>query len=192
MIQPGLGGLQLLCEALDRLQVRYCVVGGLAAATWGQSRFTEDIDLATDLTPSQVMPLKAALGADFEVDEISLAEACRLHRSDNLFYLPDFARFDIYVPAPTAFVSSQLDRRRSIALGEGAQVFVATAEDTVLSKLLWYRKGGEVSVKQWEDIVGIFRYRAAELERAYLETWAERLDVTALLTRALRDANLAD
>lgn len=190
MSQPGLRGLQLLCEALDALAIRYCVVGGLASATWGQSRFTEDIDIAAELSASQVLPLKAALGGDFEVDELSLAEACRQHRSDNFFYLPDFIRFDVYVPAPTAFVSAQFDRRKRIDLGEGAQVFVASPEDTALSKLLWYRKGGEVSTKQWEDIVGILRYRASELDREYLETWAERLDVSALLGRALRDANL--
>ena len=33
--------------------------------------------------------------------------------------------------------------------------FVATAEDTLLQKLRWYRLGDEVSDRQWRDVLGI-------------------------------------
>lgn len=41
--------------------------------------------------------------------------------------------------------------------GNVAPIFVATAEDTILSKLAWYRLGGEVSDRQWNDILGILK-----------------------------------
>ena len=53
-----------------------------------------------------------------------------------------------------------------------------------MRKLLWYRQGGEVSDKQWRDIVGVLRISGGRMDRGYLSVWAERLGLTALLERA--------
>lgn len=184
MMQVSLRGLALLAAGLDELGIRFYVVGGIASSTHGQARFTEDVDLVMELRADQVLPLKQRLGADFEVDEETLAEAAEKHRSDNLFFLPDFTRFDVYVPEPSPFVRSQLDRRRVLELAPGVQIPIATAEDTLLSKLSWYRKGGDVSEKQWADVLGILQLRGSELDQAYLDKWADYLDVAELLRRA--------
>lgn len=184
MMNVSLRGLALLAGALHQLGIRFYVVGGIASSTHGQTRFTEDVDLVMELRPDQVLPLKAVLGPDFEVDEVTLLEAATHNRSDNLFYLPDFTRFDVYLPAPSAFVRSQLERRQILELAEGVDIPIATAEDTLLAKLLWYRRGEEHSQKQWQDVLGIIRLRGAELDRSYLDVWAANLDVTDLLARA--------
>jgi hypothetical protein len=62
---------------------------------------------------------------------------------------------------------------------------VATAEDTVLNKLRWYRAGGETSERQWNDLRGIVQVSGARLDLAYLNTWAPRLGVADLLERLL-------
>jgi hypothetical protein len=62
---------------------------------------------------------------------------------------------------------------------------VKTAEDTLLRKLEWYRLGGEVSDRQWSDVVGIVRTQAERLDGEYLRQWARVLEVDDLLTRAL-------
>jgi hypothetical protein len=61
---------------------------------------------------------------------------------------------------------------------------VASAEDTILSKLVWFRKGGEVSDQQWHDILGVLRVQAGQLDLVYLREWAEELHVAGLLARA--------
>jgi hypothetical protein len=40
-------------EALNHMQVRYVVVGGLAAVLHGYARLTADIDLMVDLEPEE-------------------------------------------------------------------------------------------------------------------------------------------
>jgi hypothetical protein len=63
-----------------------------------------------------------------------------------------------------------------------------TPEDTVLHKLEWYRAGGDVSDRQWADIVGVLTVQGDALDREYLDRWAAVLGVTDLLARAWREA----
>jgi hypothetical protein len=83
----------------------------------------------------------------------------------------------------------QFSRRvvRNIVLdGEPLAVPLATAEDTVLMKLVWYRSGGEVSERQWNDVRGIVAVQGQRLDRAYLAQWAAYLKVADLVEHALR------
>ena len=75
--------------------------------------------------------------------------------------------------------------RLQIHIRDGRKLFVATPEDNLLRKLWWFRMGGEVSDRQWRDILGIPRISAQRLDHAYLAQWAPRLAVADLLERAL-------
>jgi hypothetical protein len=72
------------------------------------------------------------------------------------------------------------------ALGSGAEYPVVSSEDIVLAKLRWYKAGGETSERQWSDILKVIA-ATAEMDWAYVENWAIRLGVEALLAR-VRDA----
>ena len=67
-------------------------------------------------------------------------------------------------------------------------IFVTSPEDVILSKLEWYRMGGEVSERQWRDILGVLKTRLGELDLDYLHRWAKELNVSDLLERALKEA----
>jgi hypothetical protein len=85
------------------------------------------------------------------------------------------------------FVKEQLSRarRQILAIEPQAEAMVATAEDTLLAKLDWYRMGGEVSERQWRDVLGILEVQAGSLDLDYLRKWAKQLRVGDLLERAL-------
>ncbi len=65
---------------------------------------------------------------------------------------------------------------------------VASPEDVVLQKLVWYRKGGEVSERQWRDVIGVLSIQADALDTGYLTSRADRAGVTDLLDRARDEA----
>jgi hypothetical protein len=68
-------------------------------------------------------------------------------------------------------------------------VRVSSAEDMILAKLEWYRAGGEISQRQWRDILGIINLQFERLNRDYLNKWAEDLGIDDLLQRAMNEAN---
>jgi hypothetical protein len=68
---------------------------------------------------------------------------------------------------------------------------VKSAEDTVLRKLQWFRDGGEVSDRQWNDVLGILLTQGSRLDEGHLREWAEALGVADLLDRALREVREA-
>jgi hypothetical protein len=96
----------------------------------------------------------------------------------------------VFVAGRDPFELERLKHAVPVRLVTGEQSFVLadTAENTILRKLEWYRRGGEVSERQWRDVVAILRLSGERLNRDQLVTWAERLGVSDLLVRAVDDA----
>jgi hypothetical protein len=83
-------------------------------------------------------------------------------------------------------IQAELSRATPVTFevaGQAVRCLVATAEDILLAKLQWYRAGGEVSQRQWSDVLGLLAVNRA-LDRDYLSMWAQRLGVQDLLARA--------
>jgi hypothetical protein len=48
--------------------------------------------------------------------------------------------------------------------------------------------GGEVSERQWRDVLGVLKTRAGDLDLNYLWKWAGELHVGDLLERSMKEA----
>jgi hypothetical protein len=175
---------------LEREGVTYVLVGSLASSMHGVYRSTTDIDFLADIKPHQVLPLLQALESKFDIDEQDVSRAVEDQGSFNAIHLDSVIKVDIFIPKTDAFAHQQLERRqlRPISPDLNEQVYVATAEDTVLAKLRWYRAGGEVSTNQWADVIGVLGASGKDLDMEYLREWADKLDVKDLLERALTEA----
>jgi len=64
----------------------------------------------------------------------------------------------------------------------------ADLADEVRGLLEWYRWGGEVSARQWSDVLGILRVGGEAVDRVYLSSGALELGVLDLLDRAIQQA----
>jgi hypothetical protein len=178
-----------LLAALDRLEIPFLIGGSVASGTHGLPRNTNDIDVVAKIAPSIVEDFCAAVSNDFYIDSGEIRNAIWNGRSFNVIHFKSAHKFDIFPAGEDRFVQSQLTRRRytttSVAGLENIEFPVASPEDTILAKLVWFRKGGEVSDQQWHDILGVIHVQASRLDLEYLQEWAGELGVVDLLTKAL-------
>ena len=182
-------GLQLLLVALERLGIRYMIGGSYASSIHGRPRSTMNIDLVVDLRPSQTKALADELGADFYADAETMDESLKAGRPFNVIHYKSSYKFDLFPLLPTLYYRTQFDRRKlspaGQLAGEKVSYFIATAEDTILAKLAWFRAGGETSERQWSDMRGILSIQGSRLDFAYMRHWAPELGVADLLEKLL-------
>ena len=182
----------LVIEALEALEAPYLIGGSLASAVHGVVRATMDTDLVADLRLEHAEPLAQALGDAFYVDVESIRDAIRRRSSFNVIHMDTMFKVDIFIPKQRPFDQVQLQRRTEqvVATDPERKAYVASAEDIILAKLEWYRKGGEVSDRQWKDVLGVLKVQSDRLDLAYLRHWAASLGVSDLLKKALTVAGL--
>jgi hypothetical protein len=180
---------QELLAALDRTETPFVVVGSVASGAHGLARLTNDIDIVVDLPAGRTAELCEALSSAFYADLAMVSRAVAAGRSFNLIHLASAYKFDLFPVGDDAFVRSELARREftagSVTGLENIEFPVASPEDTILSKLSWFRKRGEVSDRQWSDILGIIEVQSDRLDPTYLKTWAGALGVSDLLNQVL-------
>jgi len=170
---------------LERSGVPYLAAGSLASSLHGEPRSTNDVDFLVDLSPARVDALLAALGDRYYVNPDAAREAAAMGGSFNLIHLATAVKVDLFVAGADPFEAERLARRipARVGPGEADSLFVDTAEHTILRKLEWYRRGNEVSDRQWRDVVGIVRVQRGRLDWDRLSAWAPRLGVADLLER---------
>jgi len=180
-------------EALDLLGIAYFVGGSVASSIHGVARFTRDVDFVAEVRAEHAAALAAAWREEFYVDEDMIRDAVHQQGSFNVIHLALSFKADVFVSRQDDWSRQVMARRRPAALSadpEAPAVYLSSPEDVVLQKLLWYRLGGGISDRQWNDVRGTLQVQADALDREYLKRWAAHLDLTDLLNDALADAGL--
>lgn len=182
-----------IAAAFERLRIRYVLGGSLASSLHGIPRATMDVDLVAEMAAWHAAPLARALESEFFVDPEMIVDAISRHASFNVIYLPTMFKADVFVLKPDPWWEVEMERGREELIGAGTDALrlrVATAEDTLLYKFVWYRLGNQISDRQWQDALGILRVQRNTLDWRYLRTWARHLDVTELLEKAVAEAGV--
>jgi hypothetical protein len=176
-----------VARVLEELGVPYFVGGSLASSYHGIPRATQDADLIAALRPEHVAPLVARLREEFYVDDGRARQAIERQSSFNVIFLPTMFKVDLFVLRDEPHAREEMARRQPLPVEESTVPF-ASAEDTLLHKIGWYRLGGGISERQWYDALGILKVQGDRLDHDYLRRWAEELDLSELLAKAVDDA----
>jgi hypothetical protein len=161
-------------EALERLSVPYMVVGSIASIAYGESRFTQDIDIVVALEMKHVEGLLAAFPQEeFYWNEAAVRDAIRTHFQFNIIHPASGNKIDFILPRTDAWARMRMTRSRAVRLLPDRDVMTAAPEDVILGKLWYYAEGG--GDRHLRDIAGILRVTGAGVDRAEVERWASQL-----------------
>lgn len=177
--------LRLAVVTLDRLNIPHALVGAIASGIWGESRFTQDIDILIDLKLQQVALLCAAFPApEFYVSQTAADEAVVRSGQFNVIHPSSGNKIDFMIVGRTPWASQQIQRRKRVELFRDQSAYVAAPEDVILAKLIYYRDGG--SEKHLRDITGILKISGDSVDRLYIQRFAEQLQVDDLWDAIVR------
>lgn len=158
------------------MEIPYVIVGSFASGAWGESRFTNDIDIVVELNSYQVDALCDAFpGDEFYVSRSAAEEAIQHRTQFNVIHPQSGNKIDFMIAGDTAWAKDQLHRGRSVALFPDVEVQFAAPEDVILGKLIYFREGG--SQKHVRDIGGILRISGDDVDRNYVLHHATQLGV---------------
>jgi hypothetical protein len=172
-------------RVLDGLAVPWVLGGSLASSLIGEPRSTMDIDVAVRLEPDRVDPLVTAVERDYYVSLEMVRSAVLSNRPFNLIHLATAMKVDVFPLSDDPLDVRQLARRRRVEIPPDVVLWVGSPEDQILRKLRWFREGGEVSDRQWNDVVSIVRVQGDRLDRRLLTDEADELGLGDLWLRII-------
>ena len=172
-----------IVRRLDDADIPYMLAGSMASAYHSEPRMTRDIDIVIDPTIEAMERFVGALDRSryYVHDAI---DAVRRRDMCNVIDTVSGWKADLIMRRDRPFSQEEFGRRERAEIA-GAEVDVATAEDTVLAKLEWRARSG--SEQQMRDVVALLRAQTLDLD--YLRRWAAELGVSESLDEALAAAD---
>jgi hypothetical protein len=142
--QDLLTALLQCVQALDRLQIHYALIGGVATGYRSRPRFTQDLDFLLDV-PQVVLPglLEDLHARGFEFDmRATIREWTQEHLTTVTFH---GLRIDWLKPLLPCYQRVLEEAREELLLG--FRVRIADPEGLILMKLLAFRRQDQVDIE---------------------------------------------
>jgi predicted nucleotidyltransferase len=165
--------LDTVVRALDEAGLSYMLTGSLAAAYYATPRATQDVDIVVEAERASLDRfVRLLLDAGFYVSLEAAEEALRSHGQFNAIDPDRGWKVDFIIRKDRPFSRSEFERRHRKEI-LGIEVSIARLEDIVIAKLEWARMGD--SELQRRDALQLIERRWDDLDRAYVERWADDL-----------------
>lgn len=175
-----------LINTLEQLNIPYGIGGSIAAMSYSKtSRFTNDVDVMLDadverlsLFVEEVERWEVYIDPIESIFEYNLPAHLPINILDGLAG----AKADLFLVKHEGLDASIMRRlqRRKLYVQPDFFAFFLSPEDVILYKLLYYKQSEGTSQKHPTDIHAILRALETEIDRDYLENWADAVGVLKL------------
>ena len=113
--------------------------------------------------------------SDHYLSDTAMRRAIQQAGQFNIIHIPSGIKVDMIVLKPDDYSRTEIQRGRRLASPGEFDVWFASPEDVILNKLVYYREGG--SEKHLRDIASMLLVQGDSIDRAYIASWASRLEV---------------
>jgi hypothetical protein len=175
-------------DALERAGVPYMLTGSFASSIHGVPRATHDVDVVIAPTREQLLALLDQFpDTEYYVSRDAALDALARRSQFNVVDFASGWKIDLIVRKARDFSREEFERRRAMEVG-GVWLDVASAEDVLIAKLEWAKRGA--SEQQLDDAAGVIRSQGEKLDIAYVERWIQILGLDDEWQRASSRAAL--
>jgi hypothetical protein len=176
--------LSRVVSKLELAEIPYMIAGSFVSTFYGVPRSTQDIDIVVDPNRSTLDTLLKSMPEDeYYVDADVAHDALRRRSQFNVLDMATGWKIDLILRKARPFSVEELSRRAPGVLF-GVEVFMATPEDSIISKLEWAKLSD--SDRQLRDVEGMIGVRATTLDLAYIERWVNSLELIEQWQRVTR------
>ena len=185
--------LKPVINIFEKLSIPYYIGGSIASSIYGIARATMDVDIVADIDTHHIPALKQHLENDYYMDEDMIKEAILNKSSFNLIHLETVLKIDVFIYKDDPYQRIAIQRKLKDTLEEDnsdTTFYFSSPEDTIINKLIWYKMGGEVSDRQWLDVIGVIKVQGESLDKSYLKDWSQKLQILELLSKAFNESEI--
>jgi hypothetical protein len=177
-----------LKQVFEEAGIQYMVTGSFASSHHSEPRLTNDIDLVIEATREQLEKLLRLLpDSRYYISRTAVEEAARNEGQFNVIDLDAGWKVDMILRKSQPHSIEAFQRRGSMDL-DGVEVNVASAEDSLISKLAWAKLGE--SELQIRDAAAIVRIRRNDLDHDYIRRFVRELRLESQWAKACRMAGV--
>jgi len=177
-------------DVLEAIGIEYVIWGGVAAITYGEPRFTRDMDVVVRLRHNEVNTLPRVLEEDgYYVSVEAIWDALDRHFYFNVIHMETGIKIDFLVAGRDPIHAWAFEHRRVKNFDEFRKASYMPPESVILTKLQAYRNSS--STRHLDDIEGILRVSGPEVDLAYVDREAARVGVFGTWRELLDESGLA-
>lgn len=177
--------LLLLAKLFNDHHVSYIVTGSIASSYYGYPRATHDIDFVVETPRVDISKIQNAFGrldSNFLFDRDNFLEILENSSQFDIYHIESGIKIDIWVLGTDPFDNEKFRRKHFVSIDDIKIPFIS-AEDLILTKLLWCKE--VESERHMRDCVGVFKVQGDKLDQEYIRTWAKKLGVEKLHTEVI-------
>ena len=172
--------VKLIASRLDSVGIPYMMTGSMAMAIYSVPRMTRDIDLVVEVKPVDVDKIVNLFSKDCYIDRDSVKQAVDAHTMFNIIHNEWVVKADFIIRKDEEFRREEFARRQKVVIGD-TTILVVSAEDLILSKLVWGKESqSDLQLRDVRQMIST----VLELDWKYMKKWATVLGIDALLEKA--------
>lgn len=168
--------IERIFNLLKASGLQFHFTGGIASSYHGEPRFTQDVDIVVRLSSNTTDTQKiiSLLENDYIIDREVILDCISKKRTFQALDQKTFIKIDFY---GSEKIPNELSRSIYREILPGITIPLVSAEDSILSKLIWVREGSD---KAKNDIKGIVLSNK-NLDLEYLKKMSAALGLSHLL-----------
>lgn len=160
-----------IAKRLEDAGISYMFTGSIAANFYTVPRMTRDIVI--ELKEKDADKIYNLFDKDFYADKEIISEAIKKEGMFNIIHYQSVFKIDFIVRKNNPYRIEEFKRRKKITF-EGAELYITSPEDLILSKLYWAKES--MSELQLNDVKNLLK-SVKGLDEGYLKQWANYLGV---------------